>query len=86
MSKPMTEKLKPCPFCGGEAFNRVRPSSIHIQVHCDGCGARGPGEHTEVSAITAWNTRPQSDLTREGVARVVEPMIDAILAMALKET
>ncbi|MFI3254420.1 MAG: Lar family restriction alleviation protein [Eubacteriales bacterium] len=52
----MTEKLKPCPFCGGEAslyeYNRVQHS-----VECDNCKVGQPIFTTEVEAWSKWNTR-----------------------------
>lgn len=32
----MTDKLKPCPFCGGEAFKRSYDRLI--QIGCESCG------------------------------------------------
>jgi len=67
------EKLKPCPFCGGEF--EAAPSAIsviydwshdeesgellqnQIYVHCDICGARTDIYNTDAEAIGWWNTR-----------------------------
>lgn len=40
----MSEKLKPCPFCGGEAYyltpNKVKNSAfVSVGVECKKCGA-----------------------------------------------
>lgn len=49
----MTEfKLKPCPFCGGEAYFKIATTghicetrSIHFRIECRKCGiSRGRGE------------------------------------------
>jgi Lar family restriction alleviation protein len=52
----MMDKLKPCPFCGGEAFvvTVAEPS-----VQCLTCPTSMVGE-TDAEAIAAWNTRTQS--------------------------
>lgn len=58
-------KLKPCPFCGGEEINISRtyinpiaPNSLpdEVWVGCISCGI-GYTEELEVDAIKAWNTR-----------------------------
>ena len=48
----MTEKLKKCPFCGGEAYFHVS------SIRCDGCNVRLAGVQGEEEAIKAWNNRP----------------------------
>ena len=63
-------KLKPCPFCGGEANKRdvsysIKPSGevIHYYVECSTCSACGSPFDCEKhddpisEAIEAWNTR-----------------------------
>lgn len=60
----MAEKLKPCPFCGGEAYlHKSVLFSIKCVVMCDSCGARTM-EHTSSSiedakrnALASWNRR-----------------------------
>jgi len=56
----MTEKLKPCPFCGGEAKAITPTSGSAPYVLCVRCHAGGPvsSSSTMPEAITAWNTRP----------------------------
>lgn len=50
----MTEQLKPCPFCGGEASFKPRS----FKASCDKCGAHVPvGATDSAEAIAAWNTR-----------------------------
>lgn len=55
------EKLKPCPFCGGEAEvlrNPIINGAIHnAVVHCEECKARTTIYVFEKDAIEAWNTR-----------------------------
>lgn len=56
----MTNELKPCPFCGGEAEYRcakyVRTPFKHSVV-CLDCFASVPPKDSEHEAINAWNTR-----------------------------
>lgn len=70
----MTEKLKLCPFCGGEAFiatvehsaeNRPNGYRFHGEIMCRKCqataGTTGFDETYEIAtekAIAAWNRRP----------------------------
>ena len=59
----MTEKLKPCPFCGGEAeFNS---DEFGEGVYCKSCGAtlrNGVyGEYGRKLASADWNSRPIED-------------------------
>ncbi len=62
----MSEELKPCPFCGGEAKKRMYPTLITIRcpkcnysrafegIHYD---MNCPNVGNETDAIVAWNTR-----------------------------
>lgn len=57
-------KLKPCPFCGGEAEIKVRYDICRqpacFEPHCDkyGCqGSVGFSYGSEEAAIESWNTR-----------------------------
>lgn len=58
----MTEKLKPCPFCGGKVkisngynidFNN-RSHEFFFAI-CLECGARGSDGNTEKEAAEKWN-------------------------------
>ncbi len=56
MPEDMTEELKHCPFCGGEA--EVRPyTQTSIFVQCKECMAATTAFESEAQAITAWNKR-----------------------------
>ena len=58
----MTEKLKPCPFCGGKVTIRYSTESQKCAVQCYGCCMVAfvgeSGEDME-GTIRAWNTRAE---------------------------
>lgn len=69
----MTEKLKPCPFCGGEAVLCAN-GEISSSVECAYCGASVPfyprlppiaGKCRDIQAISEWNLRTLSVLGTE---------------------
>ncbi len=66
------QKLKPCPFCGGEA--RIARFRTYIEsfmgmgykfyVYCPDCGIDGPGVYlAESDAAEAWNWRADSKIS-----------------------
>ena len=61
----MFEKLKPCPFCGGEARltystdNHHQPYVTCDTPKCPGCNGYQWHYHTEAEAIEAWNRRAE---------------------------
>ena len=61
----MTDKLKPCPFCGGEAFEYYSGSQLEFcEVVCKECGCRSKRK-TEEEAIASWNNRRPMDRIAE---------------------
>lgn len=61
------EKLKPCPFCGGEATANESSwrSWWHVWVICKNCGAT-IDKPTKEETIEAWNRRvPQRTWTQK---------------------
>lgn len=63
----MSEELKPCPFCGGEAKAFFCEESGAYDVQCQKCGAlpflgrkRGVGRFKSMDdVIAAWNRRAE---------------------------
>ena len=54
----MSEKLKPCPFCGGEA--EILQTSGHMFCPlCSDCDTSGGHYFTEEDAARAWNDRAE---------------------------
>ena len=55
----MTEKLKPCPFCGGEAevYENEYENITLFMVACKNCGISTAGYDYEEDAIKDWNRR-----------------------------
>lgn len=57
-----SEKLKICPFCGGNASSYIAPSpnpdiKYLYYIECDKCEMCSRGYISEKEAITAWNIR-----------------------------
>ena len=60
----MATELKPCPFCGGEAFCRVTDEGIEDEhllfyVECDDCYISTPYSYDRERSIEAWNRRAE---------------------------
>ena len=62
----MSNKLKPCPFCGGEAIV-VKTESCGRYIGCWDCGGRTEEFETDYTgsardkAIAAWNRRAEQE-------------------------
>ncbi len=66
----MTDKLKPCPFCGGDAHWGV-PCDTLVIIACssDKCGWELALD-SEEEALRCWNTRPAEDALRDEIERL----------------
>jgi Lar family restriction alleviation protein len=62
----MTDKLKPCPFCGGNAEMTKENHGIGrpfvyrvgcLTINCCGRVMTQTGQHTKAEASELWNTR-----------------------------
>ena len=81
------ERLKPCPFCGGEArisadTEAVRDSEGRLwafTVVCDKCCATSGLTYSPKKAIEAWNTRKPME-------RIVEKLEERQKAFICKKT
>ena len=66
----MSEELKPCPFCGGDAelSSGKFEGKATSYVVCKCCGSQGefffvsPKYASAIRAIEAWNRRTANDL------------------------
>ena len=60
--KTVEETLKPCPFCGGEAFRRDRVVEGHkvYRIYCKMCGVMMVSPVPDYVA-ELWNRRKQED-------------------------
>ena len=61
----MTERMKPCPFCGSaDVFmhhNDIYGIRVSYHVFCDLCDARGSSENTSDKALASWNGAHKGD-------------------------
>jgi Lar family restriction alleviation protein len=56
----MQNELKPCPFCGGEAFLLQHTSSygnLYFYVICGKCAIKTDFYKTKKAPINKWNRR-----------------------------
>lgn len=58
----MSDKLKPCPFCGGEAIVSGCDDTLW-SVICKKCAASIDYNDTKQEAIIAWNRRVEPTFT-----------------------
>lgn len=53
------DKLKPCPFCGGEAYIEIICNGL-VEVRCKGCYASVPAKYQN-KAVERWNRRADNE-------------------------
>ena len=81
----MSDVLKPCPFCGGEAkLLNAMVGFIDWEASCENCGFSGPNfgameDHGSVvdykdESTTHWNTRATPALTDPRVIALVDAL------------
>ena len=59
MTNKEKDKLKPCPFCGGEARLITTKEAPEAWVECNICGASSEFKPVEENAIKCWNSRAE---------------------------
>lgn len=81
----MTEKLKPCPFCGSKSVTvcELYPSSY---ARCRACGAEGSLCSSRDEAAAVWNRRTDAkelvvrlNVSDEQVRRMVDEAVRAAI-------
>lgn len=83
----MSEELKPCPHCGGEARYTGYASCdccnkpFNASVSCLTCGAKVDHLDTKEEATAAWNTRapqPAASGDREALVELIEDALNSV--------
>lgn len=62
----MSDKLKPCPFCGGKAIIDGCDDTLWITI-CKKCNASIGYKETKQDAIDAWNRRIEPTFTPDEI-------------------
>ena len=57
----MSEKYKPCPFCGSENVTKVLLPGLMWIVGCNDCGCRTSEHFRSKDADTSWNHRVEPE-------------------------
>ena len=73
MSK--STKLKPCPFCGGEAKHYEGKTDAH-GVTCMRCSVKMYGYASKGAATRAWNKRPVEDELEAAYSRLLSAELE----------
>lgn len=81
----MTEKLKPCPFCGSDDVV-LDETYMHSYAQCRVCRAEGGLRDSHDEAAAAWNSRTDAkklvarlSVSDEQVRRMVDDAVSAAI-------
>ena len=74
----MSEELKPCPFCGGEA-RLIHLNDVNKYVECVDCNAESALYDRRIQAIEAWNNRPIEDEKDREIERLKHKLNNIII-------
>ena len=79
----MTDKLKPCPFCGQNSAE-MRNDKNYFTVWCRSCGAMRNelGYISKEAVTTRWNKRPIEDALRARL-EAAEELIEAFMSIGV---
>lgn len=77
----MSEKLKPCPFCGSEKVHICSDAVGNFYAWCGPCNARTCKKSTKDEAIERWNRRAEPPAAPDDPARYSRGGIECIDAI-----
>ena len=72
------DKLKKCPFCGGEAELLQGVTEIHNYVMCMHCYCKTQYYNTQKIAIQTWNTRKPVEDVVEALKKRIDHHISLV--------
>lgn len=77
MTKGKMEKLKPCPFCKGEA-DYDNCETGYEWIECTNCGAKT--QHLKINSydklVKAWNSRPTEEKLITALKQLDQMLVD----------
>ena len=53
----MTDRLKPCPFCGSESICIVGGGTFPFWIECEGCNTTSKPFNLKEESVNQWNRR-----------------------------
>ena len=77
----MSEELKQCPFCGGDAILVERtfcgiPDESVFEIVCENCAGKTIPYDNQDYIIDVWNTRPAEEALKAEVERLKAALSD----------
>ena len=66
----MTDKLKPCTFCGGKPYFENEGSDYGFYAVCSRCGCWTGALRTKDESLKRWNNRPIEDELAEKIKKL----------------